>query len=62
MKKTTIDKQNMLEVIAQLPDETSIEEVIEALYILTQIKQGIEDFETGNYMTTEELLENMKKW
>lgn len=62
MNEMIVDKQDILNIFAQLPNKVSIEEVIEALYVLAQIKQGLQDFQEGNYITTEDLKREIETW
>lgn len=62
MKDIIINKQDILEVISQLPDRVNIEEVIEALYVLTRMQQGMNDIEKGKFITHTEFKKEVQKW
>ncbi len=51
--KTTIDS---------LPDNFTIEDIIEELIILDKIEQGLKDVEEGRVYTTEEAKNRLDKW
>mgnify|MGYP006303479073 CR=1 FL=1 len=51
--KRTIDK---------LPDQFTIEEVIEELIVLDKIEKGMKDIEEGNVFSTEEVKAKLSKW
>lgn len=55
-------KDLVLEVTSTLPDTASFEDIIEALYLRLKIEKGIEDSKNNKEITTDELLEEMKKW
>lgn len=55
-------KDLVLEVTSTLPDTASFEDIIEALYLRLKIEKGIEDSKNNIEITTDELLEEMKKW
>lgn len=62
MEKIMINKQEILEVISQLPDKVNLEEVIEALYVLAKMQQGMKDIKKGQLITHEELKKEVKRW
>lgn len=62
MENIMINKQEILEVISQLPDEVNLEEVIEALYVLAKMQQGMKDIKKGQLITHEELKKEVKRW
>lgn len=62
MENIMINKQEILEVISQLPDKVNLEEVIEALYVLAKMQQGMKDIEKGQLITHEELKKEVKRW
>lgn len=49
MENIMINKQEILEVISQLPDEVNLEEVIEALYVLAKMQQGMKENDLVKY-------------
>lgn len=55
-------KELVMEVTNSLPDTATFEDIINAIYTRLQIEQGLKDVEDGNVSSTEELLEEMKKW
>ncbi len=62
MENIMINKQEILEVISQLPDKVNLEEVIEALYVLAKMQQGMKDIKKGQLITHEELKKEVKRW
>ena len=55
-------KELVMGVTNSLPDTATFEDIINAIYTRLQIEQGLKDVEDGNVSSTEELLEEMKKW
>lgn len=55
-------KELVMEVTSTLPDNATIDDIIEAIYTRIKIEKGLEDSKKNNGLTTEELLEEMKKW
>lgn len=48
-------KQLALDIISQLPENATFDDIIEALYIRLKAQQGIEDVNKGKTMSTEQL-------
>ena len=55
-------KELVMEVTSTLPDTATFEDVIEAIYIRIKIEEGLKDSEINKGLSTEELLEELKKW
>lgn len=54
-------KELALEVINGLPDDATMLDIIEALYIRVNIEKGLEDVKNGKLYTTEEV-KNFRFW
>jgi hypothetical protein len=48
-------KERMLDVIGRLPDQTSIDEAIERLYLLKKIEIGSSQLDAGDEIPHEEI-------
>jgi predicted transcriptional regulator len=57
-----VTKQAMLEAIAQLPDDATIEDAMERLYILEGIERGIAQVEAGQVLTNDEAKKRLSTW
>lgn len=55
-------KQQVLEAIASLPNETNLDDIMYRLYVLDCVKKGQEAMQKGDFTTAEELLKGSKKW
>ncbi len=55
-------KQEALNTIDQLPDDTDMEEIMYRLYVLDKIRKGQEAVEQGRTLTNEELKLEMDTW
>ena len=55
-------KDLVLEVTKQMPDNASIEEILDAIVIKLGVMKGIKDIENGKFKTQEELLKEIKEW
>jgi hypothetical protein len=59
-KNSYADKRKNKKTIDTLPDNFTIEDVIEELIILDKIEQGLNDVKDGNVYTTDEAKKIMK--
>ena len=55
-------KELVMEVTEKMPDNATIEEIIDAIVIKLGVKRGIKDIEEGRFTTQEELLKEIKEW
>ena len=56
------EKDNIIQMIKELPDNVSMDDIIEAIYVRQKIKKGLKDSEEGRVYTHEEAKEILKKW
>jgi len=61
MVETTV-KDKVLKAIADLPQEATLEDVMERLYFLYKIEKGLEQVEAGATVTHEEAMKRVKTW
>lgn len=54
------EKQQILEIVNTLPDDTTLEDAIYALYLKAKVKKSESDIKNGRVMTVEESKERMK--
>lgn len=52
-------KEKILEVILSLPDDVSIDEAIDRLYLLSKIERGIEQADAGDVTDHEEFMKEI---
>ena len=55
-------KQDALNVITRLPDDTDMEEIMYRLYVLDKVRKGQEAVERGRTLTIEELQGEIDTW
>ncbi len=55
-------KQEALNTIKQLPDNTDMDEIMYRLYVLDKIRKGQEAVEQGKVITSEELKREIDSW
>lgn len=55
-------KKEALTVIASLPDDVDMEEIMYRLYVLENIRRGQADTEKGNTTSAEQVLRDIQSW
>ena len=55
-------KQQILKAIYELPDNASVDDALERLYVLYKIEKGLRQAENGELLTQEEARQRMAKW
>lgn len=55
-------KEAVIEMIRQLPDDVSTEDIMEELYVRLQIEEGIRELDEGKGIPHEEVKRRMAKW
>ena len=55
-------KEQMLEVIQELPADATVEDAMERLYLLDKIERGIAQAEAGQTVSQEEARRRMARW
>jgi len=55
-------KQEALDVIARLQEDTDIEEIMYRLYVLENIRRGQQDGAQGKAQSAEEVLRDIQSW
>jgi predicted transcriptional regulator len=51
-----------IEVLKNLPPDSRMEDIMYELHLTDQVLQGLEDAKEGRVISTDELLQRMKKW
>jgi len=57
-----LSKEKIKKSVDELPDNFSIEELIEELILLDKIEQGRRDYTNGDVFTPNEVKEHFEKW
>lgn len=55
-------KDQMLKVISDLPDDASVDDAVERLYLLEKIERGIAQADAGQIVSHEEALHRLSRW
>ncbi|MHA1193722.1 MAG: hypothetical protein ACTSP9_15770 [Promethearchaeota archaeon] len=54
-------KEEIIELIKKLPEDTTIDDIMYHLYVKKKIIAGIEEIEQGKVVPHEQVMENAKK-
>ena len=57
-----LTKEKIKKTIDLLPDNITIDELINRIILLDKIEQGLDDVEKGNVYTTEKVENKLNKW
>jgi predicted transcriptional regulator len=55
-------KKDAIDIIANLPDDADMEEIMYRLYVLENIRRGQEDAEKGKTTPVEQVLLDIQAW
>ena len=55
-------KEEVIDLLNQLPDDSTLEEIQYHLYVRQKIQRGIQDVDQGKVKSQEEVENRMKKW
>lgn len=55
-------KQQVMELLKDLPDTSTLEEIQYCLYVQQKIQRGMADIEEGRSSSQEEVEKRMEKW
>ena len=55
-------KEEALDLIRRLPDESSMEAILAELHFKARIRRGIEQMEAGEVISQEEMEESVRDW
>ncbi|MBD8528183.1 hypothetical protein [Pseudomarimonas arenosa] len=62
MAATANAKQEVEQLLQQLPDDATLEDIQYHVYVLEKIKRGRADIAAGNSQTTEQAREKLSRW
>ena len=57
-----IAKEQVLKAIQELPQNASIEDAMEKLYLIYKVDRGIKQADSGQKISQEEAKKRMEKW
>ncbi|HJP63588.1 MAG TPA: hypothetical protein VJ844_09115 [Mucilaginibacter sp.] len=57
-----ITKDELQHIVDTMPDKADIEEVFDKILLSSKIEQALDQLAKGQFLTSEELDEEIKKW
>lgn len=57
-----LTKEKVKKTIERLPDNFTVDQVIEELIVLNKIEEGLKDIEEGRVFTTGQVKQELKAW
>ncbi len=55
-------KEQVLEVIARMPDDSTLDDIGYELYVIESVQKGLDELDRGDYLTHEQAREQLRKW
>ena len=55
-------KEQMIKLIQQLPEEATVEDAMERLYLLYKVERGMSQADAGQKVSQEEARRRMARW
>lgn len=55
-------KQDIMNLVSNLPEKFDMEEFMYKLYVLDKVKKGQRDIKKGNFIAVDELRKGTEKW
>jgi len=58
----SVIKESVISLVKDMPENTTLEDIMESLYVKQKILKGQKQLESGQFYTHEEAKEIMKEW
>jgi hypothetical protein len=55
-------KESIIEMVKMMPDDVSVPDIAEKLYLRTLIDRRIQEVEAGKWVEHEEAMKSLSKW
>jgi predicted transcriptional regulator len=57
-----LTKDKVIKTIERLPDNFTVDQIVEELVVLNKIEEGLKDIEDGRVFTTDQEKQELKAW
>jgi predicted transcriptional regulator len=57
-----LTKEKVIKTIDRLPENFTVDQVVEELVVLNKIEEGLNDVEHGRVFTTDQVKKELKTW
>ena len=61
-KGRTVTKKALLKSVREMPDQVSVEELIDRVLLLSKIERGLEQSVKGEVLSTADARKRLRKW
>jgi predicted transcriptional regulator len=55
-------KNEAINIIGKMPDDSTLEDIIEELYFKVQVDEGLKQLDNGNFISHNEVKQRISKW
>ena len=55
-------KDEVIEMVSKMPQDATVDDIMEALYFRKKIDKGLKQLDEGHYITHEEATKRFSKW
>ncbi|MBI3925702.1 MAG: hypothetical protein HY319_09190 [Armatimonadetes bacterium] len=55
-------KERVMELVSQLPDDWTMEDIVYHLYVVDKVQQGLDDVENGRVVSHDEAGRRLARW
>ncbi|HUE73209.1 MAG TPA: hypothetical protein VMP01_20150 [Pirellulaceae bacterium] len=59
---STTLKEEVIDLIRKLPDDATLTDIVEELYVRQKIEKGIAQLDAGESLSTEEVRQRLSRW
>ena len=59
---STTLKEEVIDLIRKLPDDATLTDIVEELYVRQKIEKGIAQLDAGESLSTEEVKQRLSRW
>jgi predicted transcriptional regulator len=57
-----LTKDKVKKTVDQLPEQFTVDQIVEQLIILDKIEEGLKDIEEGSVYSTDQVKQELKRW
>jgi len=55
-------KEEVMDMVSNMPDDATVDDIMDALYVKTKIDKGLKQLDEGKFITHEEATKRLAKW
>jgi len=58
----TVIKEQVLDMVARLPDDFTLDDILDEIYFKSQVDAGLKELDEGKVISHEEVERRLSKW